>query len=165
MKLRPHVIHPGTLDAVFHLAFAAINSDELSAPMVPRFIEGLFVAADMPYAGHAQLKGFASAKKLGFKELRADIVMLDEKETRPVLSVSGFTCAEVAGASLLKPDSVSGGLCSKLVWRPAVNILTREEIKKVIEGSASETGAKGVFAHAQLVEVSDIELKSKLHSS
>ena len=162
---RPHVIHPGTLDAVFHLAFAALNGDELSAPMVPRFIEGLFVAADMPYAAHAQLKGFSSAKKHGFKELQADIDMLDETETRPVLSISGFTCAEVAGASLLESGSVSKSLCSKLVWRPAINILTREEIKKVIMAAAYKKGAKSVFAHAQLEEVSECELLTKMLAS
>ena len=155
---RPHVIHPGTLDAVFHLVFAALKSNELSAPMVPRFIEELFVAANVPYAADTQLKGFSNAEKHGFKELQADIVMLDDMESRPVLSVSGFTCAEVSGAALPDSGPASKSLCSKLVWRPAINILNREEINRYTMVAAHQKGPKSVFAHAQLEEVSETEL-------
>ncbi|QGA19838.1 hypothetical protein EYB26_007533 [Talaromyces marneffei] len=133
---RPHVVHPTTLDAVFHLAFAATTANELRQPMVPRFLAELFVAVDMPFTAHAQLKGFSTSAKHGLKELRADINILDETQTRPVLTVTGLTCAEVVGPTSLKPINVSKKLCSKIVWRPAVDILTPEEINRAITSAS-----------------------------
>lgn len=158
---QPHVIHPGTLDAVFHLAFAAINSDELMSAMVPRFIEGIYVAADIPYAAHAQLKGFSNAEKHGFKELRADLIMMDEKEMQPVLSITGFTCTEVAGAALPESDSTSRSLCSQLVWKPAIDILTTQEIKEVVKASVCKTRSSknNSLAYAQLEEVNQVSFR------
>ncbi|KAI2634221.1 putative polyketide synthase [Hypomontagnella submonticulosa] len=133
---RPHVIHPGTLDAVFHLAFAAVNGggNKLAVPMVPKSIDEVVVAADIPFAAGQRLKGFSNAAKHGFKELKADLVMLDEQETRPVLSISGFCCAEIAGASASETAAVSKKICSKLVWRPAANMLSADELKTALGG-------------------------------
>jgi hypothetical protein len=128
-KKRPHVIHLGMLDAVFHLAFADIKGAELSVVMVPRFIEELFVSADILYVMHAQLKGLSTTEKHGFKELWADISMQDEKEIRPILSTKGLTCTEVAGVTLPDSGLVLRNLCSWLVRSLAVDILTTEYIK------------------------------------
>ncbi|KAI1781129.1 putative polyketide synthase [Hypoxylon cercidicola] len=146
---RPHVIHPGTLDAVFHLAFAAVNGggNKLAQPMVPKSIDEVVVAADIPYAAGQRLKGFSNAAKHGFKELKADIVMLDEQETRPVLSISGFCCAEIAGGSASDTAAVSKKICSKLVWKPALDMLSTEELKSLLNGKES-----GASVYAQLSE-------------
>lgn len=144
---RPHVIHPGTLDAVFHLAFAAVNGggNKLAVPMVPKSIDEVVVAANIPYSAGQRLKGFSNAAKHGFKELKADIVMLDEQETRPVLSISGFCCAEIAGGSAADTGAVSKKICSKLIWKPALDMLSTEELKLLLSGKDS--------VNAQLAEV------------
>ncbi|KAI6092718.1 PKS01 highly reducing polyketide synthase [Hypoxylon rubiginosum] len=136
---RPHVIHPGTLDAVFHLAFAAVNGggNKLAVPMVPKSIDEVVVAANIPYSAGQRLKGFSNAAKHGFKELKADIVMLDEQETRPVLSISGFCCAEIAGGSAADTGAVSKKICSKLIWKPALDMLSTEELKLLLSGKDS----------------------------
>lgn len=77
------MVHPATLDAILHLAFAAVDGggEKLSKPMVARSIDKVIVAINIPYDGGHRLKGFPNARRHGFEELKADIVMLDENVT------------------------------------------------------------------------------------
>ncbi|KAI1307850.1 putative polyketide synthase [Xylaria venustula] len=147
---RSHVVHPATLDAVFHLAFAAVNggSDKLSKPMVPKSIDEVVVAFEIPHAAGHRLKGFSNARRHGFKELKADIVMMNENVTDPVLSICGFCCAEVAGGDGLDTSFVSRDLVSQLVWKPAVDLLSLEELQTVL----SPAGNSDRFTNSQLVQ-------------
>jgi len=135
---RPRVIYPGTLDSVFHLAFAAGrgNEDSPSAATVPKSIDEIIISANIPFRPGTKLPGFSNAARHGLKELMADIVMLDDSENTPVVVVKGFLCAEVAGAS---PSSTAGenmrSIASKLAWRPAINLLPFEKLNEVLLGA------------------------------
>ncbi|KAL8696122.1 MAG: hypothetical protein Q9224_002961, partial [Gallowayella concinna] len=136
---RPHIIHPGTLDAMFHIAFAAIQGGkkDLREAMVPRAIDEVYVSADMPFKPETRLSGFSNADKHGHRGLVAEIFMFDEEKSHPVVSVSGFTCTEIGGSSSSSADEVdSKKLTSKLVWKPAVKILSTEEKKRVLQGAS-----------------------------
>ncbi|KAL7793746.1 putative polyketide synthase [Trichoderma ceciliae] len=134
---RPHVIHPATLDAIFHLAFAAANSSDMSrltVPMVPKSMDEMYISIDIPYLEHTKLKGFSNAHKLGFRgQLNAEIAIMDENVHQSVLEISGLHCAEIARANgIQKTSTLTRKICSKLVWRPAVNLLSSEEIQRII---------------------------------
>lgn len=137
---RPHVIHPGTLDAIFHMAFAAVKGrkNSLLSPMVPRSIDEVIVSADIPFHPGTRLTGYSNAAKHGFKELKADIVMLDEQATCPVVQIVGFRCAEVGGASSAEKEEMAAKkICSKLIWRPAIDVLSLEEQRVVVNRATS----------------------------
>lgn len=137
LQHRPHIIHPGTLDAIFQMAFAAVNGGkhQLGQPMVPRIVDEVVVSADMPYQPGTRLTGFSNATKHGFKDLKADIVMLDEEAVRPVVKIFGFTCTEIGGGASSVPtdDTAAKQICSKLTWKPAIDVLSDEEVQYVIE--------------------------------
>lgn len=140
---RPHIIHPGTLDAIFHMAFAAIKGGKhpLLSPMVPRSIDEVIVAANIPFMPGTRLTGFSNAAKHGFKELKADIVMLDEQPNRPVVQITGFRCSEVGGASsAVKEETAGKKICSKLLWKPAIEVLSSEEQREVINSAIASAG-------------------------
>lgn len=132
---RLHVIHPRTLDAVFHMAFAALigSSGSITRAMVPKFIHKVVISADIPYGAGVHLRGVANVERHGFDEILADIFVVGAPKSHPVLQVSGLCFAEVVGDSngnnLRK---VPRSICSKLVWRPAINLLRPEEQKGVI---------------------------------
>lgn len=143
---RPHVVHPGTLDAVFHLAFAAVKGGryDLSTAMVPKSIDAITIAADVPFQPGTQLPGFSHAGRHGFNELVADIVMFDDKEDFSAVVVEGFLCAEIAGASSNSAENSVRSLTSQVKWRPAVGLLSSEELCSVLSGYTGE---------AKLIEV------------
>jgi zearalenone synthase (highly reducing iterative type I polyketide synthase) len=127
---RPHVIHPGTLDAIFHLAFAAVM-DGLTA-MVPKSIDEIIISAKVPWTPGVKLPGFATSAKHGFRELKSDILMLDHHEDLPTVDIRGFLCAEVAGGSASNTQTAAKSITSKLVWKPAVDLLTTDELQRAL---------------------------------
>lgn len=144
LQQRPHIVHPGTLDAVFHLAFAAVNGGEaeLVQPMVPRAIDEVVISTDIPFTPGYRLSGFSNAARHGFKEFKADIFMMAEEAARPVVEIRGFTCMEIGGSSSANDDTAARGICSKLTWKPAISILTRQEKEDLINNASqdSDTG-------------------------
>jgi len=145
---RPHIIHPGTLDAIFHLAFAAVKGgkDNPSTAMVPKSIDEVIISANVPFAAGVKLPGFSNSARHGFKDLKADIVMLDDNENLPIVEINGFLCTEVSGASSSNATENSAkSITSKLIWRPAIDLLSSEELR----------GALGKFTGLEkLTEVS-----------
>jgi acyl transferase domain-containing protein len=129
---RPHIIHPGTLDAIFHLAFAAVKGgkDNPSTAMVPKSIDEVIISANVPFAAGIKLPGFSNSARHGFKDLKADIVMLDDNENLPIVEINGFLCTEVSGASSSNATENSAkSITSKLIWRPAIDLLSSEELR------------------------------------
>lgn len=163
---RPHVIHPATLDAMFHLAFAAANSNHLSklaVPMVPKSIDEMYISTEIPYLAHAKLKGYSKARKLGSRRLlKATIGIVDEEEQQSVLEISGLHCAEIAQSSAIQKTAVlARKICSKLIWRPSINLITNEDIQRIVSISANpdaDAASAGTTAppthYQQLSEVS-----------
>ena len=129
---RPHVVHPGTLDAIFHLAFAAVMGKNALTAMVPKSIDEVIISAHVPWTPGVKLPGIATSAKHGFRELRADILMLDDNEHLPTVDIRGFLCAEVGGGSASNAQAVAKSITSKLVWRPAVDLLTAEEVQRAL---------------------------------
>ncbi|KAJ4361269.1 hypothetical protein N0V95_002038 [Ascochyta clinopodiicola] len=140
---RPHIIHPTTLDAVFHLAFAALkgSSEELVGAMVPTKIDQVVVSPNAPWQPGSVLHGLASARRHGFKELVADIDVID------TLSVKGFTCSDVSGnAGRLQGDDIRARqIATAIKWMPAVDLLTLEELRTVLCESSSVESQLDLF--------------------
>ncbi|KAL7905029.1 putative polyketide synthase [Trichoderma velutinum] len=153
---RPHVIHPATLDAMFHLAFAAANSNHLSklvVPMVPKSMDEMYISIDIAYLAHTKLKGYSKARKLGSKrQLKATIGIVDEEEQQSVLEISGLHCAEIAQTNDVRETAMlARKICSKLIWRPSINFITNEDIQRIVSTStelAADVASASVAASA-----------------
>ncbi|KAI1174099.1 putative polyketide synthase [Nemania sp. FL0916] len=134
----PYVIHPATLDAVFHLAFTASNEfrNRFKAAMVPRLIEEVTISTKIPKHAGAKLRGFSAADKHGLNELNASIVMFEDDLKVPIIRIDGFLCTEIAGASVPVSKTM---LASKLTWKPAIDFLSIDEALSLVPGSTAET--------------------------
>ncbi|KAG8527705.1 Type I Iterative PKS [Bacidia gigantensis] len=149
---RPHLIHPGTLDAIFHLAFAAIMGDDPLTAMVPKSIDEVIVSAYIPWAPGVKLPGFATSAKHGFRELKSDITMLDDNEHLPAVNIRGFLCAEVAGGSAGNTQALPKSITSELVWRPAIDLLPADELQRAL---APYKGTQKVAEYVKLLHHSN----------
>lgn len=153
---RPYVIHPATLDAVFHLAFAAVKGGKCDSntAMVPKSIDSVTISANIPYQASTVLPGFANADRHGINDLNADIVMFDDDKIQASIVVEGFLCAEIAGAS---SSSSAKSLTSKLTWKPAIELLSRGELYSVLSkfptGEAKLVEVCGILSHLGTVTV------------
>ena len=149
---RPHVVHPATLDAIFHLAFAAILGKNTLTAMVPKSIDEITISAHVPWTPGVKLPGYANSAKHGFRELKADILMLDDNEHLPAVDIRGFLCAEVAGGSSSNTQTVAKSITSKLVWKPAIDLLTAEEMKRAL---GPYRGTEKIAEYVKLLHHSD----------
>jgi zearalenone synthase (highly reducing iterative type I polyketide synthase) len=121
---RPHVIHPATLDAIFHSIFAAVlGGRELTTAMIPKTIDSVFVSMDAPFRASEQFSGVCETRPQGLKEYMADISMEDHRTKVPVLQIQGLCCTKVAGDAPAGDVTAANSLCTKMVWRPHIDLL------------------------------------------
>ena len=141
---RPHIIHPTTLDAMFHAVFAAYKDQKgrLKEAMVPTSIDEMVISADAPFEVGSRFKGYSSASKHGFRELMADLVMLDESSNRPAVTVRGFCLAAISGsAGATEEDTgpTAKKLFSKMLWKPALELLSLDQKHRMLNGAMPKT--------------------------
>ena len=120
---RPHIIHPTTLDTMFHAVFAASKHPKghLNSAMVPKSIDEVVVSANIGFSAGTQFKGFSQASKNGFRELVSDLVVLDPHLLGSVVSVTGFCCAALpANTETPRDESILAEkkIFSKSIWKP-----------------------------------------------
>lgn len=108
----PHLIHPATLDSMFQTLFAIEP-----VPMVPTFIESLFVSSDLGQGGFGDFCGFSTAQRTGLGNARADISMQCNDDQSYVV-VEGLHLTSIDGS-----NNGHGGflpnhqnLCTEIVW-------------------------------------------------
>ncbi|PNP50419.1 hypothetical protein THARTR1_08898 [Trichoderma harzianum] len=96
----PHLLHPATLDSAFHLAFAALETqEEMLRPAVPVSIERVFISADLPSSPGSKFLGMASTKRIGKASLVADIVFADTEVCGPQIVIESMGLSDVGEAS------------------------------------------------------------------
>ena len=137
---RPHIIHPTTLDAMFHAVFAAYKDQKgrLKEAMVPTSIDEMVISADAPFEVGSRFKGFSTASKHGFRELTANLVMLDEISDRPAVTLKGFCLAAISGSAGANDEDMeltTKKLFSKMVWKPALELLSLDQKKTMLNGA------------------------------
>lgn len=128
----PHLIHPATLDAMFQTVFVAGNE-----PMVPSFLESLFISADFPSGAGRELMGYSTASRHGLRDALGTIVMSDPSWDKPLLVVKNlhFTALNSSQA-----DESEGGflpnhhrLCAELKWKEDVDTTETTTFKGWLE--------------------------------
>ena len=58
--------------------------------------------------------------------------MLDDNKHLSAVDIRSFLCAEVTEGSASNAQAVIKSIISKLVWRPAVDLLTAEELQQAL---------------------------------
>ena len=143
---RPHIIHPATLDAMFHAAFAATKgkSGQLKAAMVPTSIEELVVSADIPFEPGSRFRGCCDVKSAGFRDISANIHMLNEGLENTMVSVTGFKCTEIGWSPDAEEstEKTNKKVCSEVVWQPALELLSPQQFQSIIEHSRLQGGMR-----------------------
>ncbi|PNY29656.1 Polyketide synthase [Tolypocladium capitatum] len=117
----PHVMHPATMDAIFHLLLAAFNDGRpVDEAAVPYSITDMFVAAEQPQGVGNRFHGYGqlTAKSAGGHEIVGDLVVSDETWSAPKLTVKGFALRRVTSGK--GPNSAAGWnrmkKCARVEW-------------------------------------------------
>lgn len=118
----PHVIHPATMDAIFHLLLAAFNDGRpVDEAAVPYSISDMFVAADQPHGVGTPFHGYGqlTSKSEDGHEIMGNLIVSDEAWEGPKLTVKGFALRQVTSAGG-SATGVAGAIdmkkCARVQW-------------------------------------------------
>lgn len=147
---RPHVVHPALLDAVIHMAFAAMD---VKNPWIPKFVDDVIISMDVPWSADEHISGFCDAREHGMKEFKADIIMENPQTQAPVIKMLGLCYASVADemgdeSGTIEPKSV----CGQLEWKPMMSQLNVQETAWAVEEELSKKEKSTGLALAKLSE-------------
>lgn len=138
----PHIIHPATLDCMIQTIFPALvgNRGRMQAAMVPTLLEEISISTQTPTYAGSYFGGFSTAKYVGAREMVADFAMLDHKTLKPAVIAKGLHCAAVSEAA--KPTDEANedegrSICSRLMWTPAMDLLSQAKQSQVIHSTSS----------------------------
>ncbi|EKG10393.1 Beta-ketoacyl synthase [Macrophomina phaseolina MS6] len=136
----PHLIHPATLDAIFHLIFVAMGQGEpLTESAIPTSIESMFVSASQPSGVGSKFLGFASASSLSARDTRGDMVVSDVSWTSPKIVVKGMVVTEVSsGASGTNQalPATAPKRAARLTWKEDVDTLSGVQASTLLTSKA-----------------------------
>ncbi|CAO1603176.1 hypothetical protein XANCAGTX0491_006768 [Xanthoria calcicola] len=151
----PHVIHPATMDSIFHLVLASQNKGRpIKQAAVPYSIEEIYIARDQPQGSRALYSGYGRLLSQSGHELTTELVVSDHEWTKPKLTVKNFALRQVtSGNSLETAGTTPSGTvknCAGITWIPDVTFLTSNEdlTKLVPSGKAAaliDTFLESVF--------------------
>lgn len=129
-----HVMHPATMDAIFHLLLAAFSGGQpIDEAAVPYSIDDMFVAAEQPQGLGGRFHGYAQLvkKNRGGRETIGDLVVSDQAWSGPKLTVKGFTLRQVtsangtSAATTVKADALRK--CAFVKWSEDVDFIRSGE--------------------------------------
>lgn len=108
----PHIIHPATLDAIFHLLLAtASDGKPTEEAAVPFGLEDMFISAKQPQGAGTEFLGFSqlTATNPAAREVSCSLVVSDGEWSGPKIVASGFHLRQVTSS---EGDAASSGVQS-----------------------------------------------------
>ncbi|EGX95949.1 Beta-ketoacyl synthase [Cordyceps militaris CM01] len=95
-----HLIHPATLDAIFHLIVVAVaGGASLTEAAVPSMLGKLYISFDLPQGPGQEFVGYAERVHRRDGKLCADLVVSDGAWQKPKVTVQGLIMTRVSSDS------------------------------------------------------------------
>ncbi|KAG7412812.1 Reducing polyketide synthase hmp8 [Fusarium oxysporum f. sp. rapae] len=125
-----HLIHPATLDSMFQTPFA-IESE----PMVPSFIESIFVSAKVSSDINKEFNGYSTATRVGVRDASADIAMVQSGWEQPSVIIRGLRFTGISGSSRegggFLPNNRT--LCTQVSWMEDITCSRTENVEDFVK--------------------------------
>ncbi|KAL3442886.1 hypothetical protein BJX65DRAFT_312346 [Aspergillus insuetus] len=142
----PHVIHPATMDSIFHLVIASLDAGQpVKQAAVPYSIEEIYVAHDQPKEPGTLYSGYGRLLSHIGHEITTELVVSDEDWTRPKLTVKGFALRQVTSKTGVEPSDAAFSRrptrkCADISWIPDLSFVTSNEQLTRISTSRNAAG-------------------------
>ncbi|EFR00806.1 lovastatin nonaketide synthase [Nannizzia gypsea CBS 118893] len=128
----PHVIHPATMDSIFHIMLASLNNGQpVKQAAVPYSIEEMYIARDQPQEPGALYSGYGRLLSQSGHEIAAELSVSDQEWEKPKLSIKNFALRQVTSgddremAGSILPGTTKN--CARITWIPDLAFVTRDE--------------------------------------
>ncbi|KAF2491841.1 putative polyketide synthase [Lophium mytilinum] len=139
-----HLIHPTTLDIIFHSLFVGLGAEELEFQdaAVPISFDSLTLSMDLPSGAGAQFNGFCRTTRAGLREVVADVYMSDASWAEPKVQIKGIRCKELPRTNLSSlSDGAAKAPFGTLLWKPDITLLDHTALEEYITASSTANSA------------------------
>jgi acyl transferase domain-containing protein/NADPH:quinone reductase-like Zn-dependent oxidoreductase len=152
----PHVIHPATLDAIFHLIFVALfEGQPMIEAAIPVTVERLFISADQPAGTGAEFVGISNGRKINERDSSGSLVVSDSNWSSVKITVTNMVVRKVSSPSATIDISTGESMVDTLPkrvgemrWMEDLDLLDLETTNKVVEQTAEKLS--GLAPHVKL---------------
>ncbi|KAH8806011.1 fatty acid synthase S-acetyltransferase [Xylogone sp. PMI_703] len=159
-----HVIHPITLDNLFQFLLPAVGRGiaSLDEPIIPTFIEELWVSASISTKADYTFCSYASAKWISAREARGWGVLMDETCELPQVILKNLVSKVVYSADFstapLENQVSQGGRqigSYNVEWKPDISFMSTDELIK-LSGEIREMAPEEVMYDLELMGITFI---------
>ncbi|KAL9122898.1 MAG: hypothetical protein Q9187_000549 [Circinaria calcarea] len=134
----PYILHPATLDSCFHPLFVAIAEGQgpITAPMVPTYIEELFVSMKISNEPGKEFVVYAKSEKKDFRQHSTTMSVMNthQGDCEPMITITGLVCTaltkDVRGEDLQEGRK----LCFAMHWEQDADFLSSKDIGAICSG-------------------------------
>jgi hypothetical protein len=159
----PCVIHPATLDTVFQLSLPALTGmkEPLKVPMLPTFLESIFISSSITAVPGDEVNGYAVAKDSGYRLKDSQIVIWDAENIRPQIIVHGLRSMAIPAMTSgnVLSDSLTNvrKLCLQPTWKEDIDLVTNEQATTLFRELADS------IEHVDPVIIQEIEIAAFIY--
>jgi acyl transferase domain-containing protein len=136
----PHLLHPTTLDTIFQTIFAGSRNALGQRPkaFVPTSIRSVRISARLPTTAGSTLQVFSTLQRHGLRGIEAEVYALDGLATEANIMIHGLRCSEIPMSSNVESGFRDKTHCAQVIWRPALDLLSGDQIQDLIEPKSDE---------------------------
>lgn len=133
----PHLIHPATLDAIFHLLFAGFAQDEgMTESAVPVGMERMFISAECPQGAGAKYLGYTEGTAADGRDLAGDIVLSDDQWSEPKVVISIAARKVTSSGSASHGDASETKRTATPYWKEDFSFMETRNVESFIRDNA-----------------------------
>ena len=119
-----HIIHPATLDSIFH---AASTLNKQITPMIPTSVDAVYVPLKFASGPGTKIRGHCFGKRRSKMKAKTDMVVCDQQWSENCLVIKGLETVSIETEGL----SDKQGICSRIMWQEDIRFLARDHISLV----------------------------------
>ncbi|KZL88045.1 pksn polyketide synthase for alternapyrone biosynthesis protein [Colletotrichum incanum] len=136
----PHLIHPATLDAIFHLVYVAMGGGEpIEEAAIPQNIAELFISADLPHGPNGRFTGYSHVASTGARGVVGSIFVSDENWQKPKIIVRDMVMTKVSSSAPGEAQpSIYPKRVAQIVWKEDVDHLTGGSAENLMAARAQK---------------------------
>lgn len=131
----PRLVHPTTMDAMLQLGILALchgDVNKLGQAYVPTFIKEITVSGKIDATAGKRFSSAAKAQAHGFRNLIANVSLLEEGTSTPVMHMEGVECRAISSSAPDHEDDAVYEHVGKTIYEPDVDLLDPEQLNAVL---------------------------------
>ncbi len=139
-----HIIHPATLDSIFHLVIASLDAGRPTQSAVPYGIEELYISRDQPKEPGTLYSGYGRLLSQDHHEMITELFVSDEQWAKPKLTIKNFALRQVTSENGLEATGTNSSTsiknCATLTWVPDISFLnSNQDLSKLVSSEKGVT--------------------------